>query len=229
MLIERFRSVPAVLGAALAIRVDLFNEIGGFREVVLEDVEICLRVRSLGYDVVVQPRSEILHYTSATLFGPDQDKITNYPKLPFDPVVLSQLKDEDAQYQEDGVSAVWSSEQCVAITDSRDPTHEMLREAQLLSTREQFEEACALLLSSLPYGDSRVAFLLGSLSGAQHKFDEALDAFRRLLVLPFRHYEGADLGLKIAYISNSRSWIVQYESILRDMVNRGCKRPIARD
>jgi GT2 family glycosyltransferase/ADP-heptose:LPS heptosyltransferase len=54
-----------VTGACLAIRKELFNEIGGFnpnyRITYWEDSEICMAVRELGYKIIYQPNSRIYH------------------------------------------------------------------------------------------------------------------------------------------------------------------------
>lgn len=61
--------VPAVTGACLAIRRDLFEKIGGFHEGYrnsYEDIELCLRARELGFEVAVATRSIIWHYIGAS-------------------------------------------------------------------------------------------------------------------------------------------------------------------
>jgi len=54
-----------VTGACLAIRKELFEEIGGFnpnyRIAYWEDSEICMSVKELGYKVIYQPNSRIYH------------------------------------------------------------------------------------------------------------------------------------------------------------------------
>ncbi len=60
------RDVDYCSGAALMVRRDLFLEIGGFCELFApayyEDVDLCFSIRSLGYRVVYQPLSEVVHY-----------------------------------------------------------------------------------------------------------------------------------------------------------------------
>lgn len=61
--------VPAVTGACLAIRRDLFETIGGFHEGYrnsYEDIELCLRARELGLGVAVATKSIIWHYIGAS-------------------------------------------------------------------------------------------------------------------------------------------------------------------
>lgn len=61
--------VPAVTGACLAVRRDLFESIGGFHEGYLnsyEDTELCVRARERGAEVAVATRSRIWHYISTS-------------------------------------------------------------------------------------------------------------------------------------------------------------------
>lgn len=54
-----------VSGAALVIKKDIFEKIGGFDEKIFmyfEDIDLCKRVNELGYDVVVNPLVKITHY-----------------------------------------------------------------------------------------------------------------------------------------------------------------------
>ncbi|KAB8043588.1 glycosyltransferase family 2 protein [Janthinobacterium aquaticum] len=60
----------AVTAACLVIRKSIYDEVGGLNEVELEvafnDVDLCLRVRELGYTNVLTPYAELYHYESAT-------------------------------------------------------------------------------------------------------------------------------------------------------------------
>lgn len=64
------RDVDYCSGAALMVRRSLFSRIGGFSETFApayyEDVDLCFSVRSLGYRVVYQPLSEVVHYEGVT-------------------------------------------------------------------------------------------------------------------------------------------------------------------
>lgn len=58
----------AVTGAAMAIRAQLFHDVGGFNEdqlaVAYNDVDLCLRLEELGYRTVCQPRATLVHQES---------------------------------------------------------------------------------------------------------------------------------------------------------------------
>ena len=58
------REIAYASGAALAIRADLFRELGGFVEELFlyqEDLELCWRARLRGLRIVVDPEADVLH------------------------------------------------------------------------------------------------------------------------------------------------------------------------
>lgn len=67
---NKVRDVYAVTGAALMTRKALFRQLGRFYEGygmgTWEDVDYSLAVRDLGYNVIVEPKAEGIHYTGAT-------------------------------------------------------------------------------------------------------------------------------------------------------------------
>ena len=66
------REVSAVTGACLAIRTDLFRELGGFDSGFANnynDVDLCFRVRERGLDVVCVPVSGLIHAECQTRPG----------------------------------------------------------------------------------------------------------------------------------------------------------------
>jgi GT2 family glycosyltransferase len=60
------RSVPGVTGAAMLMPRAVYEEIGGFCEDYVvgdyEDSDLCLRLRSRGYDIRYEPRAELYHF-----------------------------------------------------------------------------------------------------------------------------------------------------------------------
>ena len=63
------RNCTAVTGACLLLRREVFEEAGGFDEqfrVDFNDVDLCLRIRALGYLVVYTPLARLYHYEGAT-------------------------------------------------------------------------------------------------------------------------------------------------------------------
>jgi GT2 family glycosyltransferase len=72
------RNVSAVTGACLAIRRDLYFEVGGLDENELptsfNDVDLCLRLRCAGYRIVMQPLARLVHHESATRHIGNEDR-----------------------------------------------------------------------------------------------------------------------------------------------------------
>lgn len=68
------RNVSAVTAACLAIRRAVWDEVGGMDAerltVAFNDVDLCLKVRAAGYDIVWTPFAELFHHESASR-GPD--------------------------------------------------------------------------------------------------------------------------------------------------------------
>ncbi|HST53298.1 MAG TPA: glycosyltransferase [Pyrinomonadaceae bacterium] len=64
------REVDYCSGASLLVRKELFDRLGGFDRryapAYYEDADLCMGVRSLGFKVVYQPRSRLVHYEGAT-------------------------------------------------------------------------------------------------------------------------------------------------------------------
>lgn len=71
----RIQNYSAVTGACMALRRQVFAEVGGFDEkhlpVAYNDIDLCLRLGELGYRVLWTPYAELYHHESATL-GPAQ-------------------------------------------------------------------------------------------------------------------------------------------------------------
>lgn len=64
------RDAWAVTGACLTIRRDLFTKVGGFDRIfgkgTFEDVDLCLKVRQLGFRIYMDADAQAYHYVGAT-------------------------------------------------------------------------------------------------------------------------------------------------------------------
>ncbi len=78
------RDADYVSGAALLIRRELFERAGGFSETFApayyEDVDLCFSVRALGYRVVYQPRSVVVHYDGVTA-GDERSGVKRFQEI----------------------------------------------------------------------------------------------------------------------------------------------------
>ena len=85
------RDVDYCSGAALMVRVDLLEKLGGgfdtrYVPAYYEDADLCMGLRSIGYRVVYQPRSVVVHYEgvtsgTSTLSGIKRFQAINAPKF----------------------------------------------------------------------------------------------------------------------------------------------------
>jgi len=68
--LQTTRNYSAVTGACLLTRREVFEEVGGFDEerlpVTFSDVDLCLKMRRVGYRVVYVPFAKLYHHESAT-------------------------------------------------------------------------------------------------------------------------------------------------------------------
>lgn len=64
------REVDYCSGASLLVRKDIFDRLGGFDRrfapAYYEDIDLCMGVRALGYKVIYQPASRLIHYEGVT-------------------------------------------------------------------------------------------------------------------------------------------------------------------
>ena len=76
--------VPAISGACMMIRRDIFRLAGGFDEryfMYFEDIDLCMRVKEIGFRVVYYPKSEIIHYKSRSSSGGAKSKKYFYDSM----------------------------------------------------------------------------------------------------------------------------------------------------
>jgi GT2 family glycosyltransferase len=64
------RNVAAVTAACLVLRKSVFEEVGGLDaerlRVAFNDVDLCMKIRAAGYDIVWTPTAELVHHESAS-------------------------------------------------------------------------------------------------------------------------------------------------------------------
>jgi len=67
--VNKFREFQMITGALLSIRKDVFNKVDGFDENYYfgyEDLDLCLKVREIGYKVMYNPKVVATHFESIT-------------------------------------------------------------------------------------------------------------------------------------------------------------------
>lgn len=79
--------VENIIGAAFMIRKSLFHKISGFDEnffLYFEDIDLCSRVREIGFKIIITPAVKIIHYWSGvTPKSLDTKKIFKYSRFYF--------------------------------------------------------------------------------------------------------------------------------------------------
>ncbi|MBI1746651.1 MAG: glycosyltransferase [Acidobacteria bacterium] len=76
--VSRVREYPAVTAACMLVKRSVFFEAGLFDENYMncyEDVDLCLKVRELGYKILYNPRSVVYHFESVTDGRKDQSNL----------------------------------------------------------------------------------------------------------------------------------------------------------
>jgi GT2 family glycosyltransferase len=64
------QNLSAVTAACMLVKAELFHQVGGFDEerlaVAFNDIDLCLKIRRLGYLIVYTPYAELLHHESVS-------------------------------------------------------------------------------------------------------------------------------------------------------------------
>ncbi len=102
--VNKEREFQAVTAACMLIRKSLFDEIGPFDESYfngLEDVDLCLNVKKLGYKVLYTPKCEVYHFESKTpgRFAKEPKNSRLFLERWYHQIV----PDEETYFQEDGM------------------------------------------------------------------------------------------------------------------------------
>jgi len=85
--INAMHEVLAVTGAAFITRRSLWNKIGGFNEIYgtgyFEDVDYCMSLRELGYNIIVEPNAVGTHFVGSTFKHLNQGSMLGVNRLKF--------------------------------------------------------------------------------------------------------------------------------------------------
>jgi O-antigen biosynthesis protein len=125
------REVDYCSGASLLIRRELFERLGGFDRryapAYYEDADLCMGVRSLGFKVIYQPLSRLIHYEGATAgrdtrTGFKHYQVVNRAKFydKWRDTLAREHHAEDPSRAEQAANRKWAAQ--VAVFDDRIPT-----------------------------------------------------------------------------------------------------------
>jgi GT2 family glycosyltransferase len=74
--VNYIREVSSVTGACLMIKREIFEQVGGFDPeymIEFQDVDLCMKVKKLGYKIIYTPYSTLYHVCSATRGEPSRE------------------------------------------------------------------------------------------------------------------------------------------------------------
>ena len=127
------REVDYCSGASLLVRSDLFEKLGGFSREFLpayyEDTDLCFALRNLGYKVMYQPQSRVVHYegiTSGTDVGSGVKQYQEVNKTRFETKwrdVLANHLPSDSSYVPQGARRL-QSKPTILVIDSYVPLYD---------------------------------------------------------------------------------------------------------
>jgi GT2 family glycosyltransferase/radical SAM superfamily enzyme YgiQ (UPF0313 family) len=152
--VNKRREFQVVTAACLLIRTSVFFQAGLFDEHFqnsFEDVDLCLRVRQLGYRIVYNPACVVYHLESMTAGRFDQDE--NNSKYFTDKWQGRIVPDDMSYYQEDGLRLEWkvdaSGKKEPMIHDANENPYK--KEARACLNRGEVDQALALYEQALKF------------------------------------------------------------------------------
>ncbi|MEK7565965.1 MAG: glycosyltransferase family 2 protein [Patescibacteria group bacterium] len=101
--LDKIHEIDACSGTFLLIRKNLLNKIGWFDEDYFaygEDLEMCYRVKELGYKVMFNPTVKLIHYWRASTSSADQKTQATWNKARYDAMKIFYDKHYYQKYSE---------------------------------------------------------------------------------------------------------------------------------
>lgn len=197
--ISREREFQALLGACIAIRRRLFFEAGMFAEYGLEDIDLCFKVRELGYKVIFNPRSVVYHYGSVTLLNSPPGTFPITSAREFNRRWQAKIiPDDQRYYSQDGFSLIETEENQDEVPAGLAASIELLTKGLALR-KNQPEEALRLIRESIAICRENITAHLEliCLLLEQQQPEDAAAACRQFLKTAPQHIQGRMLLAKI--------------------------------
>jgi len=154
--VNKEREFQAVIGACLLINKDLFQRVGMFSDIGLEDIDLCLKVREQGMRVIYCPQSEVYHYGTVTISNSPSGSIPKNSTAEFNiRWPMEKLSGDDNRfYAEDGFEVIGEKDGHFVLKDNSTPSLEL-------------------------FGKGNEALNCGNLEIAKSQFERALEIFPR--------------------------------------------------
>lgn len=144
------REVQAILGAALLTPRYLFESVGGFAEMGLEDIDYCLSIRERGCRILTEPLSTVLHYGSLTFRGGSTQRIAGMDTEKFGKkwAQSAVLADDSYWYERDGFELIEFREDALLLKAELRPSYELISQGIRFLGAHRVEEALELFCSA---------------------------------------------------------------------------------
>lgn len=138
--VNQEREFSAVTAACTLIKAKVFDEVGGFDERFinnLEDVDLCYRIREKGYKVKYTPKAVIIHYESKT--PGRSDHINDSTVLLRERWGNNYIGDAERLYQEFGLKITYDTTNSTFKVDfDMIPTSQLVKEASEYFENENY-------------------------------------------------------------------------------------------
>lgn len=192
--LNRSRDFQAILGACLMIPRKLFFNAGLFSDIGLEDIDLCLKVRSLGGRVRYCSASEVAHYGSLTLRSSSPQALplrTNdefASRWPPD----SLCSDDFLYYQEDGFRISVTADGSFTLIAAENPAWNCMAEGWRMMNEGNLARALSLFSESVAIEpqNTQAILALTETAIALGDLDLGMQYMEKLLALNPRYLEG---------------------------------------
>jgi GT2 family glycosyltransferase len=183
--VSRRRDFQALLGACVLLRKSDFDAVGGFSELGLEDIDLCLKIGARGLRAIYEPRAVVLHHGSVT--------VRNSPEGSIPPTSIKEFNDrwhsdhivadDEKFYREDGFAIDLIAGHVIhlkeVITSAAAQLAEGIREKKaknLTQAEELIRGAIATYLGFQAAYEDLIGLLL-----EQGRIDHAINAARDMI------------------------------------------------
>jgi GT2 family glycosyltransferase len=182
--VNKRRNMSALLGACVAIRRELFFDIGSFPLYGLEDIDICLKLKERGKKVMYTPLSTVIHHGSVTFKNSPPDTIPAMGQIEFATLWSSEVLQKYTVdfFELDGLSATFSPTGTPSYVDHVRDSISFLENSEKMFAAGKDKEGEAELVQALQLYPHNTQALL-TLTDYYLRLHRMLDAAETLLKL----------------------------------------------
>jgi len=214
----RRRDFQALLGACVMVRAETFKAVGGFENFVLEDIDLCLKIRALGLRVIYEPRAVVLHHGSVTLNNSAPGSFAPADTAAFS-ARWSQSKlvcDDEVFYAEDGFKLLGMRgdiPELKEVVGESTQLRESAQQRRLAGDRAGEEEFLRAAVNTW-HGDTSAWYELLALYIETGRTNQALDTGLRMV----KHVGTSGVRLIVADLFRQCGRFVEVNEIVEEIV-----------